>query len=153
MAKVPLSIPVAIRNYCAYQERNHNEVRTKLIELGARGLELENYITDLIGNDFLNEERYAKAYAGGKFRMLGWGKVKIKLQLKSKGISEYCIKKGMKEISDYDYYEKLTLLTTKKYALIRTGNIFEKRKKMYAYLIQKGYESNLIQEVMTEVMV
>lgn len=152
MAKAPLPLAVAIRNYCAYQERNHNEVRTKLIELGARGLQLENIMTDLIDHDFLNEERYAKAYAGGKFRMLGWGKIKIVHQLKSKGISAYCIKKGLQEIGNDDYYEKAKQLAQKKLAMIKTSSIYEQRKKAYAYLNQKGYESQLINEILSDLL-
>ena len=92
-----------LQHYCAYQDRCHQEVRTKLLDIKVYGDELENIMTDLIRDDFLNEERYAKSYCRGKFRMKKWGKNKILQGLKLKRISAYCIKKGMTEIEDDEY--------------------------------------------------
>jgi regulatory protein len=125
------------------------EVRTKLLELGARGLELEDYIVHLIGEDFLNEERFARAYAGGKFRTLKWGKQKIIQGLKQKQISEYCIKQGLKEIDQEDYSNTIKKLLAKKLEQIRPPRMsVGVRQKLLNYMVQKGYTFN---EVMTEV--
>jgi regulatory protein len=80
---------------CAYQERCQQEIRDKLYEWGLHSNEVENIIADLISTNFLNEERFAKAFAGGKFRIKKWGKVKIKIELKKRKISDYCIRKGL----------------------------------------------------------
>ena len=99
-----------LAHYCAYQERSHREVKTKLLELGARGLELENIIVELISQNYLNEERFAKAFAGGKFRTKKWGKVKIIQELKKHFLSDYVIKKAIKEISDDDYEKAIEVM-------------------------------------------
>ena len=96
-----------LRHYCAYQERCHEEVRTKLLSLKVYGDGLEEIINQLISEDFLNEERFAKAYAGGKFRMKKWGRGKIIQGLKARKISDYCIKQGMSEIPEEDYQKFL----------------------------------------------
>ncbi len=69
-----------IRHYCAYQERAQQEVRDKLYELGMTMDEVEEIMSDLIAENFLNEERFALQFAGGHFRIKGWGKVKIQHQ-------------------------------------------------------------------------
>lgn len=94
-------------SYCAYQERCQQEVRDKLYEWGLWKNAVENIIAKLIQDNFLNEERFAKAYAGGKFRIKKWGKVKIKLELKKRKISDYCIRQAMKEIDGPDYEKEL----------------------------------------------
>lgn len=137
-----------IKHYCAYQERCHSEVRHKLLELGCYGEELEEAIGILIEENFLNEERFAIAYAGGKFRMQSWGKVKIRQHLKQKQVSEYCINKGLNSIDDKEYYDKLLALFEKKNQSLGTErNQWRKRQKIAAYLLQKGFESDLIQQV------
>lgn len=137
-----------LQKYCAYQERSHSEVRNKLIEIGCYGDDLENVICDLIEENFLNEERFARAYAGGKFRVKKWGRVKIKKELRLKRVSPYCIKKAMEEISDEDYTETMYALLTKKARTVKAKNQFEKKGKLAKYLMQKGYESFLIWEIL-----
>lgn len=134
-----------LQHYCAYQERSHQEVRTKLLSLGQRGEALEEIIVKLVEENFLNEERFAKAFARGKFRMKKWGRNKIKLTLKQKEISDYCIKEGMKEIDEKEYDKTLTDLVNKKLKSL-TGNKFIKSDKILKYLINKGYEPTLITE-------
>ena len=104
----------AILHYCKYQERCHSEVRNKLYELGFTTPEVEQQIAGLIETGVLNEERFARAFAGGKFRMKQWGREKIKQQLKLRKISDYCIKKAMTEIDGDDYDETLNKLAYKK---------------------------------------
>ena len=93
--------------FCAYQERNQQEIRDKLYEWGLHKQDVEQIISQLISEGFINEERFAIAYAGGKFRIKHWGKIKIKLALKQKNISEYCINKALREINNRDYQKTL----------------------------------------------
>lgn len=141
-----------LRHYCAYQERCHEEVRTKLLSLKVYGDALEEIINKLIEEDFLNEERFAKAYAGGKFRMKKWGRGKIIQGLKARKISDYCIKQGMTEIPEDDYQKTLQSLvksTIKKY---HSGNVFETKSKTASYLIGRGYESELVWDVIQRLL-
>src|SRR6478735_1227030 len=91
------------KHYCAYQERSHSEVRDKLYSFKLHRNEVEQLLTQLIEEDYLNEERFAMVYAGGKFRIKSWGKEKIKYALKQKQVSEYCIRKALAAISAIDY--------------------------------------------------
>lgn len=136
----------AIKHYCAYQERSHAEVRSKLITLACYGEDLEEAIGILIEEDYLNEERFAIAYAGGKFRTHSWGRVKIKQQLKLKQVSEYCTRKALAAIGEEDYLATLKkLLEKKKASLGSEKDHWRKRQKVTSYLLQKGYEADLIQ--------
>ena len=137
------------RHYCGYQERSHKEVKEKLYALGLHKQQVEESLSQLIEEDYLNEERFAQQYAGGKFRMKQWGRVKIKYELKQKQVSEYCIKKAMKEIDAADYEKTLERLATAKWKTLNTEkNIFNKLRKTQDYLMQKGYEPDLIKEVL-----
>lgn len=134
---------VALSNlykWCALQDRCHMDARTKLIQHQIYGHELEEIITHLISEGFLNEERYARAYARGKYRIKRWGRNKIVLGLKQKQISAYCIKKALTEIDDEEYHKNLTHIIERKTPLIKASNKFEFKKKMTAFLIQKGYQ-------------
>lgn len=136
-----------IRNYCAYQERCHSQVKTKLIELSVYGSDLEEVISQLISEDYLNEERFARAFVRGKSKIKHWGRNKIIQQLKAKGVSEYCIKKGLTELDEEEYdviFEKH--FEKKKAELSSEKNIWIKKKKILNYLLQKGFEQQLIYE-------
>jgi regulatory protein len=133
-----------LKHYCGYQERCHNEVKQKLWDLGVRSAEHDDIVSALIEGDYLNEERFAKQYAGGKFRMNDWGRKKIYFGLKEKGISDYLIKKAMKEIDEEVYAKTLKQLTEKKYAALKAEQYLVRRKKTIDYLLQKGYEPDLI---------
>ena len=135
-----------LQRYCAYQERCHQEVRNKLIDLGIYGDDLEDIIVDLITDNFLNEERYAKIYAGGKFRIKKWGRFKIKQKLKFKRVSAYCIKQAMLEIDEFDYIETLHKILKKKRKTERETNEFKLKGRLAKYAINKGYESWIVWE-------
>jgi len=137
-----------LRHYCAYQERCHEEVRTKLLSLKIYGNDLEEAINKLIEDDFLNEERFAKAYASGKFRMKKWGRIKILNGLKQRKISDYCIRKGMAEIEEDDYLKTLKQLITSATKKYKSNNPFETNSRVAKYIISKGYESNLVWSMM-----
>lgn len=139
----------AIEYYCAYQERCHSEVRNKLLELNFRGNDLEEAIASLIDGNFLNEERFARSYTRGKFRIKQWGRRKITNELKKKKVSEYCIRKGLTEIDDQEYEETLKALMDKKVSELKSEkNIWIRKQKVQRYLLQKGYEPDLISELL-----
>lgn len=133
-----------LRQYCAYQERSHYEVQQKLYELGIRKAEHDEIISTLIEEDYLNEERFAIQFVGGKFRMKDWGRKKIYYALKEKKVSEYNIKKAMKQIDEDAYAEVLRELAEKKYALLKDEQWLVRKKKTIDYLLQKGYEYELV---------
>lgn len=138
--------------YCAYQERSQQELRDKLYEYGLHSGEVENLIAELIGENFLNEERFAKAYAGGKFRIKQWGRYKIKQGLKQHRISEYCIKKGMAEIDPEEYYTTLLNLISKKKDSLNEKDPYAIKNKLARYATAKGYEQDLTWEAINEVL-
>jgi regulatory protein len=133
---------------CAYQERCQQEMRDKLYEWGLHSADVENIIAKLITDNFLNEERFANAYAGGKFRIKKWGRVKIKLELKKRKISDYCIKKAMQEIDDSDYIKTLKDLIAKKSKEIKGGKDYQRKYKIAKYIASRGFEQDLIWDVL-----
>lgn len=137
-----------LRHFCAYQERSHAEVKEKLYSFGLRKPVVEESIAQLIEEDYLNEERFAIQFAGGKFRIKQWGRVKIKHALKQKQVSEYCIKKALKEIDEKDYLTTLHKLAAQKWKTIKGPGVngFIKLSKTTDYLLQKGYEPELVKQ-------
>ena len=139
-----------LRHYCAYQERCHSEVKEKLYSLGVMDKEQDKIIATLIEENYLDEERFALAFAGGKFRMKQWGKVKIKYELKQKQVSEYSINIALKQIKQKDYLAVLKKLAEDKYASLKKEQPFLRKKKTMDYLFQKGFEGELVREVVSE---
>lgn len=140
----PAELRQKIYRYCAYQERSHSEVKNKLFEWGASKTDSDEVLAELITQGFLNEERFARAYAGGKFRMKCWGKVKIRLSLEARGLTPNCIKAGLSEIEDEAYEKTLVELIARKSEQISTKDLFIKRDKIANYVIQKGFEPDLV---------
>jgi regulatory protein len=138
-----------LKQYCAYQERSHFEVKQKLWELGVLRADHDEILSALIEDDYLNEERFAIQYAGGKFRMKQWGRKKIYYGLKEKQVSDYCIKKGLKAIDEAAYDATLKKLAEHKYASLEGEHYLVRKKKTQDYLLQKGYELDLINKVLT----
>jgi regulatory protein len=139
-------------HYCSYQERSQQEVRDKLYEWGQHTKVVENIISGLIGDNFLNEERFAKAYATGKFRQKGWGKVKIKQGLKFKQVPDVLIKKALQSITDDEYVLMLQKVLTKKGAVISEKNLYKRNYKLQQYALGRGYESDLVAEVLKQLV-
>lgn len=135
-----------LKHYCAYQERCHAEVKEKLFQLGVWSKDHDELITALIEENYLNEERFAIAFAGGKFRVKQWGRVKIKYELKQKQVSEYCIKKALKQIDDDTYRQTLQELAEKKYAALKNEQYLVRQKKTADYLIRHGFEQGFVME-------
>jgi regulatory protein len=148
----PQQIKEKIEHYCAYQERSHQEVRSKLFQLGASENETEEILASLILDGFLNEERFAKAYAGGKFRVKKWGRLKIIHALEKKGVSKNCIQSGLKEIDAEHYHETLKEILEHKAGLLEEPNLYARRDKLSKYAILKGYEPQLVWELLREIM-
>jgi regulatory protein len=135
-----------IRKYCAYQDRSQQEVRDKLYTYGLHRKEVEQIIAHLITENFLNEERFAIAYAGGKFRMKQWGRIKIKTALKQKKISDYCIRIALKQISEKDYRKTLDKLIEEKAKSVKEENPLKKKYKVAQYAISRGFEPEMVWE-------
>jgi len=135
-----------LKHYCAYQERSHNEVKEKLYSLGVWKKEHDEIIATLIEENYLNEERFAMAYAGGKFRIKQWGRVKIKYELKQKQVSEYCIKKALKQIDEDEYWSVLIKLVKEIYVSLKNEQYLIRKKKAMDYLIRRGFEVELVNE-------
>ena len=135
-----------LRHYCAYQDRCHSEVKTKAYSFGLRKPDVEELTSKLIEENCLNEERFAKAFAGGKFRIKQWGRIKIRSELKNKQISNYCIVAALDEIDDRKYKETLHRLAVKRWNSIKGAgtNLFVKMTKTRDHLLLKGYEANLV---------
>ncbi len=139
-----------IRHYCAYQERAQQEVRDKLYELGMTKDEVEEIMSDLIAENFLNEERFAVQFAGGHFRIKGWGKVKIQHALQQKRVSSYNIKIGLKAIDRDAYLKTLEQLATKKWNSLKGERGLSRMAKTYAFLHQRGFEPILYQPIVQQ---
>lgn len=131
-------------SFCVYQERSQKEVRSKLLDLGMRGDELEEIITDLILNNFLNEERFALNYASGKFNIKHWGRVKIKQGLKLKGVPDKLLQKAIYSLDEDDYLLALEKLAVKKAESLNENDPFKRKMKLMSYLQAKGFETDLI---------
>lgn len=141
-----------IKQFCSYQERSHREVKEKLYGYGLYKPQVEELLSRLIEENFLNEERYASAFAGGKFRMKGWGKNKIKHALRQQQVSEYCIRIGMNSIDEEEYEKKLQQLFDQKLKTLKSEkNIFIKKRKLQDFLIQRGFETSLINKLLKDV--
>ncbi len=141
-------------SYCAYQERTHEEVRKKLKALYVEDDDCEVIISQLIVDNYLNEQRYAETFAGGKFRIKKWGKRKILFELKKKHLSEYTLRTAFKDIKEDDYQATLTKLArTKLESLFKSeSNRLLVKKKLVTYLLQKGYEQEIIWKEVTKLL-
>lgn len=134
-----------IYRFCAYQERSHQEVRQKLFDLGLYASEVDELLSRVITEGFLNEERFAKAFAGGKFRMKRWGRLKITHELEAKGLTKNCIKAGLKEINDEDYQKALEEVLEKQSVRVADEpDNFIRRDKIARLAIQRGFEPDLV---------
>ncbi|TBX70723.1 RecX family transcriptional regulator [Flavobacterium silvisoli] len=135
-----------LEHYCAYQERCHQEVASKLKQLGIQKPEDDLLIVSLIENNFLNEERFARSFARGKHRIKFWGHNRIITELKARHISATNIKLALTEISNEEYTETFEKIAEKTWDSITEKNQLKKRKKFCDYLLRKGWESDWVYE-------
>lgn len=140
-----------IKSYCVYQERCHREVKDKLYTYGLFKTEVEEIVVFLIESNYLNEERFAIQFAGGKFRIKHWGRKKIQYELAQKGVSSYLIKVALREIDEGPYLTMLRKLAKLKWDALQNESYFPRQSKTNSYLLQKGYEQSLISLVMAEI--
>ncbi|WP_418636323.1 regulatory protein RecX [Winogradskyella sp.] len=141
-----------LEHYCAYQERCHKEVRQKLRDMNMIPEAIDLIIVHLIRHNFLNEERFAKAFVRGKFRIKKWGKNRLRRELKFREISKYTIDAALNEIDLEDYYATLDVLVQKRIAQVKAPNDYKKKKKVADYLLYRGWESHLIYERLNEAL-
>tara|TARA_S200000501_G_scaffold97087_1_gene90363 strand:- start:2113 stop:2580 length:468 start_codon:yes stop_codon:yes gene_type:complete len=139
-----------IQAYCAYQERCHMEVTMKLKSWGLIQEAIDLLIVELIQFNFLNEERYARSFARGKFRIKKWGKIKIRMALKKRDIKFKCIDLSMLEIDDKTYFNTLKELLQKKNETVKETNSYKRKMKLTSYLVSRGYEYDLIHDALVE---
>lgn len=135
-----------IESYCAYQERCHKEVVTKLQELKMVPEAIDNIVVHLINENFLNEERFAQSFARGKFTIKKWGKNRIVNELKQRGISRYNIQTALLEIDDSAYSNTFIELAEKRLGQLKETNLQKRRKKLADYLLYRGWENHLVYE-------
>jgi len=135
-----------IEHYCAYQDRCHKEVENKIKEYNLIPEAREIILLSLMKDNFLNEERFSKSFARGKFRIKKWGKNRIVKELKFRNISAYNIKTALKEINEQEYIITLYELVEKKNKLVTEENVFKRKKKIADYLLYRGFETDLIYE-------
>lgn len=133
-----------LKYYCAYQERCHSEVREKLFRLGVYKKDHDEIIASLIEENYLNEERFAIAFAGGKFRIKHWGRARIRAALNQKQVSEYSIKKALRQIDEKEYKKVFEKLAGEKYATLEGEPITIREKKTRDYLLRKGFETEQV---------
>ena len=141
------------RQYCAYQERSHSEVRRKLAGFGLRGTEVEDLLSRLIEEDYLNEERFATAFAGGKFRVKRWGRNRIVHELRVRGVAEANIVSALKSIDEEEYRSCVQGLARKKWSELEAlaPSAWERSSKVSSYLIARGFEGDLVRAAMESV--
>lgn len=133
-----------LKHFCGYQERSHYETQQKLYCLGLYKKDVEILLSQLIEENYLNEERYAVAFAGGRFRIKQWGRIKIKYELQQHKVSSYNITKALNSIDETDYLATLQDLTAKKWASLKGEQYINHQAKTTSFLLQRGFEHNLI---------
>ena len=149
----PEEAKVKIMHYCAYQERSHKQVKNKLYDWGLYSSDVNELISYLITEGYVSEERFAKSFVGGKFRMKKWGRLKIIRELESHQLTSNCIRIGLKEIDETDYDKTLKEIIFKKSGQISESNSFIKKNRIARYAIQKGFEPDLVWAVIKELFV
>lgn len=136
-----------ITKWCAYQERAQQEVRDKLYDFGLNKEEVEQLLTRIISEGFVNEERFAISFANGKLNQLGWGRVKISYALKAKRVSDYCIKKALNSLDQSKYMQMLEEAYAKRNKMEKEKHPLKRKYKLISYLSSRGFERDLIEEI------
>lgn len=143
---------IKLQQFCAYQDRCHKEVIEKLQKMNMIPEAIDVIVSELIQDNFLNEERFAKSFARGKFRMKKWGRLRITRELKFRNISKYNIDTALKEIEEITYLNTLDELAKKRNAAVKEQNPFKRKKKIADYLFYRGWEAHLVYEKINELV-
>ena len=139
-----------LKHFCGYQERCHREVQEKLYSLGVRKIDHDEILANLIEENYLNEERFAIQFAGGRYRIKNWGRKKIMYALREKQVNDYCINKALQQIDETEYEEKITELARKRYDSLKAEQHLVRKKKTIDYLLLKGYELPLVTQAVNK---
>ncbi|MDX1470409.1 MAG: regulatory protein RecX [Flavobacteriaceae bacterium] len=139
-------------SYCAYQERCHKEVKTKLYSLGLYKSDVEEIMAHLIEHGFLNEERFANEFVRGKFRIKKWGRKRLQLELRQRDISTYLIKTAISQIPDDEYIEAFNKLAEKKMTSLKSQPKLKQKRKLADYLLYRGWESHLVYDKVNQLI-
>jgi regulatory protein len=139
-----------LKKYCAYQERSHQDVVQKMWDLEIPMEWRDDFILDLMRENFLNEERFARTYVRGKFNIKKWGRVKIIQGLKQHQVSAKCVKLGLTEIDEDRYLSVLRDTIEEKKSKLKEKNPWKRRSAIYRFAAQRGFESSLINEMLRE---
>lgn len=140
-----------LKRYCSYQDRCHNEVEKKLKEFDLIEEAKNKILFNLINENYLNESRFSENFVRGKFKIKNWGKIKIVQELKSRNISDINIKRGLMEIDEVEYNNKLENIFNKKLSSLGNQSVINKKKKIFSYLSYRGWETNLIYEKINQI--
>ena len=140
-----------LKRYCSYQDRCHSEVEKKLKEFDLIEEAKNKILFNLINENYLNESRFSENFVRGKFKIKNWGKIKIVQELKSRNISDINIKKGLMEIDEVEYKNKLENIFNKKLSSLGNQSVINKKKKIFSYLSYRGWETNLIYEKINKI--
>lgn len=141
-----------IERYCIYQERCHKEVADKLKSFGMIPQAIDHIISHLINENYLNEERFAKSFARGKFKTKKWGRKRIVNELRMRNISKFNIKAAMEEITDQEYMTVLDRIARKRIEQITESHPQKRKKKLADYLLYRGWESDLVYSKIKELV-
>ncbi|MCD4773355.1 MAG: RecX family transcriptional regulator [Bacteroidales bacterium] len=139
-----------MQNYCSYQERSFFDVKSKLINWNVQEKVIDEIINELVKDNYLDEERYAKAYAGGKFRISKWGKNKIINELNKKQIPDIYIQIGLQEIDDVEYFNTLKEVISKKDATLNVSDPEKRMNRLANYAVSKGYSRGIVWKVLNQ---
>jgi len=139
-----------LTTFCAYQERCPWDVRKKLVEKGIDGEKAEKLIQEMIVEEYVDEERYARSFCRGKFRIKKWGKSRIQRELKMRQVPEKTIKLALTEIDPFEYYDVLLNEVEKKLESTKELDLFKKKYKISQYLMSRGFEYDLIKEALDD---
>lgn len=140
-----------IEKYCSYQERSQWQVRKKLMDYGLTAVDADTMLVDLIRDNFINEERFTRAFVFGKFKTKGWGKKKIQQGLLAVGVNPKLIQKTLLELPLEDYSDKLEIIAQKKWKLIKGNTTFERQVKLQRFLLGRGYDLEEVIEVTKQI--
>lgn len=140
-----------IEKYCSYQERSQWQVRKKLMDYGLTAVDADTMLVDLIRDNFINEERFTRAFVFGKFKTKGWGKKKIQQGLLAVGVNSKLIQKTLLELPSEDYSGKLEIIAQKKWKLIKGNTTFERQVKLQRFLLGRGYDLEEVIEVTKQI--
>lgn len=147
----PLQALEKLKHYCAFQERCHYEVNQKLFDYGVYGEDADQILATLIQENYLNEERFATHFVGGKIRIKKWGRFKILAALKAKRISTYLINASMKQIDGDLYFANLKSILRTKNKTVKANTSFDRKMKLSHFAQQRGYELDIIQDALNEI--